>query len=88
MNQSAFTYLVVGVVLLVAAGGVGLFGAADVGHGGLAGGLAIAGGLSLVASALVVQRSQIDEATIRTLERRVFDLESELEARAGEHDEP
>jgi hypothetical protein len=90
MNQSRFVYVLLGLALLIAAAAFGLFGTPDVKSGGVACGLAIAGGLSLVASALVVRRGQADEATIRTMERRIFDLESELEARAGErhiHDE-
>jgi hypothetical protein len=92
MNQSYFLYVLLGLVSLLAATALGLFGPSDVKSAGAACGLAIAGGLSLVASALVLQRSQADEATMRTLERRIFDLESELEARAGDRhphdDEP
>ncbi len=83
MQQSFLLFLVLGLALLLTAVLFGLFGAAGAATGAAAG-LAVAGGLSVVAAALVVRRSQADEATIRTLERRVFDLESELEARAGD----
>lgn len=82
MNQSSFSYTVLGVVLLGTASAFGLFGGPEVKHGVVSCGFALAGGLCIVAGAIVRQRTQTDEATIRTLERRVFDLESELEARA------
>jgi ABC-type proline/glycine betaine transport system permease subunit len=87
MQRYYFLFLLLGLSLLLFAAFVGTLGSPTAASGGLAGGLGIAGGLSLVAAALVIRRSQEDEATIRTLERRVFDLEAELEARAGERDD-
>jgi len=85
MQQPFGLFVLLGLILLAVAVLVGLLAAPTVATGGLACGLALAGGLSIVSGALVIRGSQEDEATIRTLERRVFDLESELEARAGEH---
>jgi hypothetical protein len=84
MQRSFVLLLLLALALFLAATFIGLLGAPTANVGGLACGLAISGGLSLVAGALVLRRSQEDEATIRTLERRTFDLESELEARTTE----
>jgi uncharacterized membrane protein YccC len=80
MQRFFVLYFCLGIVLLALALAFGVFQPQML----LAAGFAVAGGLVLLGGAFVIQRSQVDEALLRTMERRVFDLESELEARAGE----
>jgi hypothetical protein len=92
MQKVFYLYLIIGLMLLGAATGMGLVAASSLPHVVMAAGLAVAGSLVMVGGAFVLQRSQQDEAALRTMERRIFDLESELEARAGDRapldDEP